>query len=198
VNDERQHAFGDAMCRWLEVRQQWEPERLANALKTPNQIKADLWHSGLMLRLLAGGVPLPKPPPLRHSGPWYKLVDEGVDIITERFNGVSELDLSNSIVKTPCLLMEGALWAIEERYRARGAAAWLARYSRSGSQPVEWRVRVEYAGMRSMGVGLTREAQEAYRRRPLGAMGRLMPFELPSGRPATVPYFQPCYEVRLV
>lgn len=192
-----------AIFRWLEIRHEWDDERL-QAATSSNHLQTDAWHSGLIGRLLAGKPPLPKPPPLRHSGPWYDLVDEGSALLSKRFDGITELTPSNSILTADSLLLVGGVWVIEDRYTANGAPAWKARWPGAKARskpfaPAPWRITVEYAGMQKRGSRLTHEAQEAYRRRePRDYMTLLRPEELPSGRPATVPMWHPCYRVTLV
>lgn len=48
---------------------------------------ADIWHSALLCRLLAGNDPLPQAPPRAYSYPWYELVEKGCAyFIPERFS----------------------------------------------------------------------------------------------------------------
>jgi hypothetical protein len=54
------------VARWLEI-------GYPNEAPTP----ADAWHSALLGRLLAGKDPLPEPPPLAFSYPWYGLIENG-------------------------------------------------------------------------------------------------------------------------
>jgi hypothetical protein len=48
-------------------------------------LEADLKHSGLFERLMNNKEPLPNPPPLNHSYPWYDLIENGESEILEPF-----------------------------------------------------------------------------------------------------------------
>ena len=57
----------ECLLRWLEIRQQ-EGKPFPISLFN---LKADIDHSALLQRLLAGKEPLPHPPLLKHSYPDY-------------------------------------------------------------------------------------------------------------------------------
>lgn len=76
-------AIIQTVVRWLIIRCEWGPEHqqnwVRNALKVLADpiLLADVDHSALLERLLAGKAPLPIPPPLRFGYPWYDLVESG-------------------------------------------------------------------------------------------------------------------------
>jgi hypothetical protein len=57
------------MVRWLDIRAEWRPD-------LPAPTDADIAASALFERLMAGGEPLPYPPPLQFSRPWYAIVED--------------------------------------------------------------------------------------------------------------------------
>lgn len=68
--------------KWLRIRGQFDVH--SNSLEQGfTQLAADAEHSGLLVRLLAGKEPLPKPPPRQNSYPWYELVENGHGIAWE-------------------------------------------------------------------------------------------------------------------
>lgn len=58
---------------WLKVREEGGYSFPANA----DEFAAEVDHSALLRRLMEGKAPLPNPPPLSHSYPWYELVETG-------------------------------------------------------------------------------------------------------------------------
>ena len=75
-----------ALVRWLEIRRCWGPSHqhplLTRTLEvlTDPQLLADIDHSDLLPRLLAGYEPLPIPPPTSYGYPWWELVENGVGV----------------------------------------------------------------------------------------------------------------------
>ena len=63
-----------AVSQWLHLKERYEPARPVYSL---SQLSADVDHSSLLRRLLAGKEPLPEPPPRSFSYPWYEIVEQG-------------------------------------------------------------------------------------------------------------------------
>jgi len=67
VSEDVQRDTINAVKRWLAIR----------GKPGDSQIAADIDHSALLKRLLAGQEPLPQPPPRALSSPWYDLIETG-------------------------------------------------------------------------------------------------------------------------
>jgi hypothetical protein len=101
---------------WLEIR-----ERHGQDVGCANQLRADADHSALLGRLRRGLEPLPEPPPLAMSYPWYSLIEEGRD---EAFE-VYLFEHENSILPKGSLVIEQTAWKVLETL---GPEVWVATY----------------------------------------------------------------------
>lgn len=81
-----------ATLEWVRLKALGE-HKITLPLPTP----ADVDHSSLLLRLLAGKEPFENPPPRAYSYPWYRLLeDEGEDGLHEfeiYFNGMKQVNI---------------------------------------------------------------------------------------------------------
>jgi hypothetical protein len=111
----------ECFIEWLEIRNKWEQiGKTGNTFSTGhdlsgltvlnlNDLRADIWHSALLHRLLEGKEPLEFPPPLAMSYPNYELAETGTETYhnTEYYHSFFFSD----IIKN-CLVIEQAVWHI--------------------------------------------------------------------------------------
>ena len=100
---------------WATVR--WCAIREAVGLGRPDP--ADVWHSALLERLIAGHEPLQDPPPLAYGYPWYALIEQGLARL--RPDEVT-LQLGET---PPRVIVCGHGWHILAEY---GPAGWVVTY----------------------------------------------------------------------
>ncbi len=67
--------YSEALHKWLDIRQRWGRPAGTDA----SQFFADLDHSALFQRILTAATIFPEPPPLSHSYPNYRLIEQGWD-----------------------------------------------------------------------------------------------------------------------
>ncbi len=101
---------------WLEIR-----ERCGQDGGDALQLRCDADHSSLLRRLLKGKEPLPEPPPLAMSYPWYELIDEGR---AEAFE-VYLVGEDHGLFPAGTLIIEQSAWTVLETL---GPDSWVATY----------------------------------------------------------------------
>ena len=122
-----------AVVRWLEV-------RAAHGYADEHPVTpAEASHSALLARLLSGKEPLPSPPPLSYSYPWYSLIEDGYGVCAEPFE----------VPETTTVLISGSPWQLV----ARQDDGFIVTHERTPD--VLWRVRpptdeeIDLAGLRA-------------------------------------------------
>ena len=100
----------NALLRWLEI-------RAKHGIPFPGSLwslNIDASKSALLDRLLEGKEPLPEPPPLSFSYPWYTLIEEGAGISHTVFELTAEW-----------LVVNQYRWKILEKL---GPTSWVVTY----------------------------------------------------------------------
>jgi hypothetical protein len=88
---------------------------------------ADVDHSALLNRLLDGKAPLPEPPPLSFSYPWYELVDTGAADAFRVFEPA--VAMAEALGPDHLVINQSREWII----RDRGEGWWLVQWKGVGS-----------------------------------------------------------------
>jgi hypothetical protein len=104
----------------------WEI-RTENGIEFPNdldQFKIACRKSALLRRMLDGKEPLPIPPPVAHSYPWYSLIEEGIGHPYEVWEGADWLAEMYKDYKT--IVIDQTVWKIIEKL---DEDSWIVTYS---------------------------------------------------------------------
>jgi hypothetical protein len=114
-----------ALHEWLDIRGREQQE----VPTTWRQLQADVAHSALLARLLAGKAPLPQAPPRSYSYPWYSLIENGGE-------GDCEVYMNGAAAET----VHGAVVTINQSHWelvACSANVWIVRHP---GAPGAWRL----------------------------------------------------------
>lgn len=103
---------------WLKIRQEQGQTVPTNA----EDFAAEVDHSALLRRLIEGKQPLPNPPPLSYSYPWYELMEKGWAIPTEVWEGNEKF---NAEQQFQALVINQQPWRIVDK---RGPEDFLVTY----------------------------------------------------------------------
>jgi hypothetical protein len=98
--------------------------------------EADVWHSALLERLLRGEPPLPTPPPLFFSYPWYELVENGEAVLDARC-------VSTTWVEYGLILIGQAVWKI---HKTLDNYDYVVEYHEPERTPDVWRLQKQEDG----------------------------------------------------
>ena len=104
------------LFKWLSIREE-------HGLEFPNnlqQLQICMLKSDLLNRLIEGKDPLPYPPPLNFSYPWYSLIETGEGIIIDLWE-----DRNFLIADGPALMIHQFPWKI---LRKIDEESWLVTY----------------------------------------------------------------------
>ena len=119
-----------SLLRWLNCLGREKGSAILQELcQDPVQMRADIEHSLLLLRLLQGKEPLLYPPPLRGGYPWYELIETGegtgYDVVEMPKDGVPHLLINQSLQ-----------WRILEKI---GLQEWIVTYRKDGERFRVWK-----------------------------------------------------------
>lgn len=102
LTPEQQARWGWAVARYNAVMDQLRASGIRHIQSQPGHGK-----SALFARLLEGREPLPHPPPLSYSYPWYEVIEGPgpwriLDLLIDEANGVAVIDQDTWRLVAPC------------------------------------------------------------------------------------------------
>jgi len=91
--------------KWIEICQKHGRDVMSDY----TSLRINSHKSALLERMLSGLDPLPNPPPLSFSYPWYTLIEDGIDYPLEVFKPSAQF---TEYFKHPMLVINQSFWRI--------------------------------------------------------------------------------------